>query len=292
MKETGTSTLRYRFPGGGSVVTAQLAIPELLPLLERFYHDYQIQTPHAEGAEAVEIRLELTNEGYKLVGPSGDWYADRAGEAVALYEAELTDALLAGVSDFIHLHGAGVHGQGSCVVMVGPSSTGKSTLSFGLQLLGLSALSDDVVLIDPRTGAIHPFPRSIRVHTKALFRLGLGDAVPSGYPRCEPYLWAHPSPPAEGEPASYAPTALIYLERGRRTRLERTSASASLERLMVGRFGPGQPARDFDSLRRLATRTPSYRLCIRRFPEALTELRRTFFPDVQPATTEPVEVGA
>ena len=177
-------------------------------------------------------------------------------------------------------------------MLIGPSSTGKSTLTFGLQALGLGALSDDVVLVDPETGRIHPFQRSIRVHIKALFRLGMRHPVPSGYQLCEPYLWAHPAPREGGQLESYEPTALICLERDRRTRLERVSASASLERLMVGRFGPGQPARDFESLRRLAARTPGYRLRIRRFPEALTELRRAFFASIQPAAIEPAEASA
>ena len=113
MKVTGSDSVSYRFRAGGGIVTAHLAVPELLPLLESFYPNYQIQTAHEQGVEAVEIRLERTNEGYKLVGPSGDWYADRAGEAVALFEAELTDTLLADVSGFIHLHGAAVHGRGT-----------------------------------------------------------------------------------------------------------------------------------------------------------------------------------
>ena len=75
----------------------------------------------------------------------------------------------------------------------------------------------------------------------------------------------------------------MFLERDRQTRLERLSAAETLEGLMVGRFGPGRAARDFECLSRLASRTPGYRLTIRRFPTALTQLGRAFLGTELPA---------
>lgn len=273
---TAPQTLHYRDYIGRGGVALRVAVPELLPIISRFYPAYRERSPEPrEGGRAL-IRLERENGGYKLAGPSGDWYADQPGEAAALCEAELTDALLAHASRYIYLHAASVSDGGACLVLIGESGTGKSVLTFGLLLRGLQPLSDEVVLIDPSTDQIEQFRRSIRVHREALSRLGLGAEFPEGAQLCEPYLWVHPDVAVPRRSKPHGLRAFVFLEHGGRTRLERLRASRTLEGLMLGRFGGEEPAREFECLSRLAVEVPGYRLTVRRFPEALAELQSAF----------------
>jgi len=273
---TVPQTLHYRDYIGCGCVALHVAVPELLPIVGRFYPAYRKRGPEPREAGAVLICLERENGSYKLTGPSGDWYADQAGEAAALCEAELTDALLAHASRYVYLHAAAVSDGGACLVVIGDSGSGKSILTFGLLLHGLQPLSDEVVLIDPSAGQIEPFARSIRVHREALLRLGVGDELPQGAQLCEPYLWVHPDVAARRRSQPHGLRAFVFLEHGGRTRLERLRASRTLEGLMLGRFAGVEPARDFECLSRLAVEVPGYRLTVRRFPEALAELQRAF----------------
>lgn len=273
---TAPQTLHYRDYIGRGGVALRVAVPELLPIVSRFYPDYREHSTQPGEVGRALIRLERENGGYKLAGPSGDWYADQPGEAAALCEAELTEALLSHASRYIYLHAAAVSDGGACLVVIGDSGSGKSVLTLGLLLKGLEPLSDEVVLIDPSTGHIELFRRSIRVHREALSRLGLGDELPKGAQLCEPYLWVHPdlAVPRRSTPSGLH--AFVFLEHGGRTRLERLRASRTLEGLMLGRFGGEEPAREFECLSRLAAEVPGYRLTVRRFPEALAELQRAF----------------
>ena len=273
---TAPQTLHYRDYIGCGGVALRVAVPELLPIISRFYPAYRERSTQPREAGRALIRLERENGGYKLAGPSGDWYADEAGEAAALCEAELTDVLLAHASRYVYLHAAALADGDSCLVLVGDSGTGKSVLSYGLLLQGLQPLSDEVVLIDPSTDHIEPFRRSVRVHRQALSRLGLGDELPEGAQLCQPYVWVHPGLAARPRSKPYGLRAFVFLEHGRRTELERLRASRTLEGLMLGRFGGVEAARDFECLSGLAGEVPGYRLTVRRFPEALAALQRTF----------------
>lgn len=279
---TVPQTLHYRDYIGCGGVALHVAVPELLPIVGRFYPAYRKRGPEPREARAVLICLERENGSYKLTGPSGDWYADQAGEAAALCEAELTDALLAHASRYVYLHAAAVSDGGACLVLIGDSGTGKSVLTFGLLLRGRQPLSDEVVLIDPSSGRIEPFRRSIRVHRQALSRFGLGEELPEGAQLIEPYLWVHPDVAARGRLQPHGVRAFVFLEHGRRTQLKRLWASRTLQGLMVGRFGGLEAVRDFECLSRLAGEVPGYRLTVRRFPEALAELQRAF-PVGEPA---------
>ena len=273
---TAAQTLQYRDYAGRRRVAVLVTAAELLPIIARFYPAYREHSPEPQEIGAVQICLDRENDSYKLAGPSGDWYADEAGEAAALCEAELTDVLLAHASRYVYLHAAALADGDSCLVLVGDSGTGKSVLSYGLLLQGLQPLSDEVVLIDPSDGHIEPFRRSVRVHREALSPLGLGDELPEGAQLCEPYVWVHPDLAASPRSKPYGLRAFVFLEHGRRTQLERLRASRTLEGLMLGRFGGVEAARDFECLSRLAGEVPGYRLTVRRFPEALAALQRTF----------------
>ncbi len=185
------------------------------------------------------------------------------------------DVLLAGTEDLIHLHAAAVIGPRACALLVGESGSGKSTLSFGLRRLGLSPLSDDLAIIDPASGCLVPFLRSLRLHRQALqSHDGLEDLAQDTH-FCEPYLWAHPGATAELEPLK--PTDLVFLRHAGVTELTELTPTEALPPLLRGRFGPGGGARDFECCRQLIAATRCYRLSIGDFADALDRLASQVF---------------
>jgi len=259
----------YRFPAGQRTLTARLDIPELIPLLESFYAGYRCPAPPQRELADPTISLERENGVYRLIGPSGNWEAYDAGEAVLYYESELTGALLDEAGAYVHLHGAAVCRGSRCITLIGPSGAGKSTLTLGLRLRGAWALADDALLLDPESGEVHPFERSIRVHEASLNGLGVDAANVAGATVCEPYLWLKPQRPEPTEPKS--PSAFVFLESGSTTSLVRVSAAETLKRTLVARLG-SVVERDFECLARLAAQVPGYSLVYSSFPEALAKL--------------------
>ncbi|UCC71733.1 MAG: hypothetical protein JSV86_15345 [Gemmatimonadota bacterium] len=265
------SILHYRFPGSRRTLGVRLEAPGLLPLLASFYGNYRCPDPG--GRVGCTISLEREDGSYRLVGPSGAWEAADEGEAVVYYESELTGALLEDATAFVHLHGAAVCDGSRCLLLVGPSGAGKSTLTLGLHLGGMRALADDALLIDPLTGEVHPFDRSIRVHEVSLRSLEVDPRKVSGARLCGPYLWLSPAKVGRDGAGSQRPAALVFLEAGQATSLERLSAAEVLRQLLLARLGDA-PERDFECLARVAAEVSGYRLAYSDFREALDELAR------------------
>lgn len=69
---------------------------------------------------------------------------------------------------YLLLHASAVERDGKAVLMTGISGAGKSTLAALLMARGWRLMGDEFVLIDPRTGAAHAFPRLISLKNEAI----------------------------------------------------------------------------------------------------------------------------
>ncbi|MBB4840745.1 HprK-related kinase A [Sphingomonas kyeonggiensis] len=69
---------------------------------------------------------------------------------------------------YLLLHASAVERDGKAVLMTGISGAGKSTLAALLMARGWRLMGDEFVLIDPRTGAAHAFPRLISLKNQAI----------------------------------------------------------------------------------------------------------------------------
>ncbi|NIR44556.1 MAG: hypothetical protein GWN99_09705 [Gemmatimonadetes bacterium] len=265
-----TSTLHYRLPGAGRVVSARIAPPELIPLIDGFYRTYRCAAPASGDRAEAALCVDRAGGGYRVRVPAGDWEAETAEEAVLYYEYELTDALLVDARRYVQLHGAAICGDNRCLWLVGPSGAGKSTLTLGLYTRGWRPLADDALLVDPTRGAAAPFDRSIRVHTSGLEALDLDPAAVPGGRQVGPYLWLEPGPESrESEPRR--PDAILVLDPCGDDRLERLGESEALRELLIARLSDA-PRRDFECVARLAAEVPVHRLSFPGFRHALERL--------------------
>jgi HprK-related kinase A len=84
--------------------------------------------------------------------------------------------------DYIALHAGAVSSQGRGVILPAPPDSGKTTLVAGLTRAGFSYLSDEVALIDPASGLLHPLPRPLAMDDGSLDAIpGLRSTLPSDH---------------------------------------------------------------------------------------------------------------
>lgn len=69
---------------------------------------------------------------------------------------------------FLIIHAAVVEKNGFAAILPAPPGSGKSTLCAGLVLSGWRLLSDELTLIDPATGLIHPLARPISLKNQSI----------------------------------------------------------------------------------------------------------------------------
>lgn len=69
---------------------------------------------------------------------------------------------------FLIIHAAVVEKNGLAAILPAPPGSGKSTLTAGLVLSGWRLLSDELTLIDRKTGLIQPLPRPVSLKNQSI----------------------------------------------------------------------------------------------------------------------------
>jgi hypothetical protein len=75
----------------------------------------------------------------------------------------VTLRILEKLSSFIQIHASGVKVDENALLFCGPPGSGKSVLATSLLLNGFPCFSDEIVLVDPQSLTIYPFPRSFHL---------------------------------------------------------------------------------------------------------------------------------
>lgn len=150
------------------------AWPRPIAALRRLYARY----PQDEGAVAdFTVRLDPAGPGRRWwrssVRIAGDYMLpDAAPMALAhgLLAAEMGMNLqmALGWRRHVLIHASAVERDGRALMMCGESGSGKSTLAAMLAERGWRFLGDEFALLDPLTGALHPFPRPVSLKNAAI----------------------------------------------------------------------------------------------------------------------------
>jgi HprK-related kinase A len=91
-----------------------------------------------------------------------------ANQAFAMMEWGLNWCVSNHCHQFIIIHAAVIARDGHAVVLPAPPGSGKSTLCAGLVCRGWRLLSDELCLIDARTGELVPLPRPVSLKNQSI----------------------------------------------------------------------------------------------------------------------------
>jgi HprK-related kinase A len=89
-------------------------------------------------------------------------------QAYPMLEWGLNWCVSAHAHQYLMVRAAVVEKNGRAAILAAPSGSGKSTLVAGLVLSGWRLLSDELTLIDRKTGLIHPLPRPISLRNESI----------------------------------------------------------------------------------------------------------------------------
>ena len=89
-------------------------------------------------------------------------------QAYPMLERGLNWCVSAHAHQYLMVHAAVVEKNGRAAILAASSGSGKSTLVAGLVLSGWRLLSDELTLIDRRTGWVHPLPRPISLKNDSI----------------------------------------------------------------------------------------------------------------------------
>lgn len=89
-------------------------------------------------------------------------------QAFPIMEWGLNWCVSAHAHQYLIIHAGAVEKNGMAVILPAPPGSGKSTLTAGLVLSGWRLLSDELTLIDRKTGLIHPLPRPVSLKNQSI----------------------------------------------------------------------------------------------------------------------------
>lgn len=143
--------------------------------------------------------------------------------------------------DFLALHAAAASWGEAGVVLPAPPDSGKTTLVAGLTQVGCRYLSDEVALIDVRSGLVHPFPRALWMDPGSVEVVpGLFDRLPSDFRRLmELRYYVSPEvirPGSLGEPCRLRYVVAPSYQAGSRTALEPMTRAETVTALVENSF--------------------------------------------------------
>ena len=114
---------------------------------------------------------------------------DEFQTAVRALEDVVANRLLQEVSHCLLIHAAAVRHDHVCILVIGPSGRGKTTIALELVRRGMQYLTDEFTAIEPCGAVLRPFPRSAAQKFQSDTPLGVTLAIPG-----EPGYRAHMLP--------------------------------------------------------------------------------------------------
>ncbi|MDD2858519.1 MAG: hypothetical protein PHU75_07575, partial [Candidatus Nanopelagicales bacterium] len=145
--------------------------------------------------------------------------AAEAGSRDSLIRLESELGLFAAehLASAVAVHAAIIKADGRVIVLPGESMSGKSTLCFAAHAAGHTVLSDEYVLVDPVTGLVRGWPRSLRLRVDGQWvRLGIAqEHEPLAVDLVAAITYDHRAPSGAGlvgvEPMSAGEVAMLLI---------------------------------------------------------------------------------
>ena len=150
----------------GVRVGVRSVLRSALDLIDGSYGPFRV-AGDGETDAGIELRASTDRSGsFEVVA------ADRSVRAWATStgaELDLLEQLVMSIVAGLHrrglygIHAAALGHRGRSLILVGDSGSGKTTLALALAARGLELLSDELAVLDPRTGEVQPYARHVHV---------------------------------------------------------------------------------------------------------------------------------
>jgi HprK-related kinase A len=156
------------------------------------YGQFEVRNPHETFADfhvsvdpQIKLRQGLRSKVYFSFDGVAPFQPEPLDQAYPMLERGLDWCVSEHAHQYLMIHAAVVEKNDQAVILSASPGSGKSTLVAALALSGWRLLSNELALIDRKTGWIHPLPRPIRLKKDSipLIRAFHADAYFSGISR-------------------------------------------------------------------------------------------------------------
>ncbi|MFN3544298.1 MAG: HprK-related kinase A [Thiobacillus sp.] len=156
-------------------VRLQSRIPSVAEGLAQLYGQFEVRSPHEAFADfpvSVNPPGGLRRWVRRQVSFAFDGVAPFKplpyDQAFPMLEWGLNWCVSTQAHQYLIIHAGAVEKHGRAAILPAPPGSGKSTLTAALMLSGWRLLSDELTLIDRKTGLIHPLPRPVSLKNASI----------------------------------------------------------------------------------------------------------------------------
>ena len=156
-------------------LTVQSKLPRVAEGLLELYGQFEVRDPHLAFAD---FHVEINSPGLlrRWFRPQVSFSFDGEqpfkplplDQAYPMLEWGLNWCISIHAHQYLIIHAGVVEKNGLAAILPAPPGSGKSTLTAGLVLSGWRLLSDELTLIDRKTGLIRPLPRPVSLKNESI----------------------------------------------------------------------------------------------------------------------------
>ena len=150
-------------------------IPRVAEGLAQLYGQFEVRNPHEAFAD-FHVSVNPPRGLRRWVRPQVCFAFDEQppfkplpyDQAFPMLEWGLNWCVSTQAHQYLIIHAGAVEKHGRAVILPAPPGSGKSTLTAALMLSGWRLLSDELTLIDRKTGLVHALPRPVSLKNESI----------------------------------------------------------------------------------------------------------------------------
>ncbi|MFP5382053.1 MAG: HprK-related kinase A [Gammaproteobacteria bacterium] len=156
-------------------VRVQSGVPQVAEGLAQLYGQFEVRSPHEAFAD-FHVSVDPPRGLRRWVRPQVSFALDGVppfkplplDQAFPMLEWGLNWCVSTRAHQYLIIHAGVVEKNGRAAILPAPPGSGKSTLTAALMLSGWRLLSDELTLIDRKSGLLHPLPRPISLKNQSI----------------------------------------------------------------------------------------------------------------------------
>jgi len=156
-------------------VRMQSRIPHVAEGLTQLYGQFEVRSPHEAFAD-FHVSVDRPRGVRRWLRPQVNFAVDGVppfkplplDQAFPMLEWGLNWCVSTRAHQYLIIHAGVAEKNGRAAILPAPPGSGKSTLTAALMLSGWRLLSDELTLIDRKTGLVQPLPRPVSLKNQSI----------------------------------------------------------------------------------------------------------------------------